>query len=273
MSLNRRRDRLKLLAAVVLLLGLLLLAANAVVPFVISRLLEAALPRALASYDREAGARTGSGALTVGGAGEAGIPKMKLRVDIGQTSLLDMIRGRLNQVRVRAHNLRLPNAPVFSSVEIELYDVRISPGALTRIGFARVNLVLGQEELNRYLEERLPLTERPAPRVEVEPDLILVTAGKEILGLVKLPLEVEGKLECPDGLQVDFAAERIRVGPVAVSGPAARALAGAVNPLVDLANLPFVSRVDKISLQPGKILIKGRARLVTPIPLRMPYRW
>lgn len=172
-------------------------------------------------------------------------------------------RNRVEYVRLVGIGVRPDPDLVVDPLVLTLRNAQFTtnPFEVTSIGEATFSGRISEASINRYLQKQGRTTGNfRNVRVELLQDQVRVSALAAVLQ-VEVPITTTGRIRIGDGLRVNYDPTNLTVGGVGVPASVLGMLATRVNPLVDLSGLRFTPLIERVTIDPGGLLVEGTAHL------------
>lgn len=185
-------------------------------------------------------------------------PAEKYSTRIHGDSAGAVIRGRLRSVHIDGQKVQLAPDLVVDEVTLDFAEVEVDTKSrrLRAVGSAEFTCRIGEARLNHYLRSVKP--DIPELAVRLRGDTLFVRAKPEVLGVLPVPVEVEGRLRPrPGGRLLDFDPDRARVSILPIPGVVIDYLAQKLSPTIDLSRLTIPIHVRSTQVRGGVIVLSG----------------
>lgn len=165
------------------------------------------------------------------------------------------------QVRVTGYGVRPVPDIVLRQLVLTFRDVdyQRQPFLVTRIGSADFSAQITDDAVNRYLTSQIAQRTTQLRLSDVRVSFLsneVRVAGIATVGGQALQVTTTGTLQ-PQGSLVLYQPRAITVGNTALTQEIGTAVSSYVNPLFDLARLPFTPQLRTITLAPGVATLTG----------------
>ncbi len=167
--------------------------------------------------------------------------------------------GEAERVTVMGERVRPQDAPVLDRIDLELHGVKYNrkDEKLERMDYARATARIKADDLAAFLTDHRSV--REASVTLEQPDQATIRLRPDISGLA-LPrgvaVEATGQLVADDG-NVNFIISSIEAVGANLGSRVAQRLSEAINPLVDLSDLPANLQVTEVHVEDGAVRIEA----------------
>ena len=168
------------------------------------------------------------------------------------------LRGHLRHVHIDGWGVHLAPALIVDTLALDFDEVNVDAraGRLESIGSAAFACQVGASYLDNYVRTRRG--DIPGLSVGVCGDRLVVNARPELLGLIGVPVSVEGTLlPRPGGAQLDFVPDAAHVARLRIPGLALDYLQRKLNPAIDLGGLRVPIQVSRAEVKDGSLTLTG----------------
>jgi hypothetical protein len=196
---------------------------------------------------------------------QAELPRMIGPADRYQVSVSrsggSLLAGRIPWVEIEGRNVRAIEGLNLDRLHVRLEEVRFrrSDHTVEEIGQTRFEAGLGADSVTRFVQRRSPGLRDV--RVRFSSGLVRVHATPALLG-IGFPLEIEGRPVLHGTTAINFDASRVALLRLGLPEFAVRRLEAQVNPLVDLATMPFPLQLTAVQIAGNQAVITGTATLI-----------
>lgn len=170
--------------------------------------------------------------------------------------------GEAERVGIVGERVRRDGVPVIDRLDLELTGVRYDRGdrVLERVDQTAATVRVLPDDLAAYLDTRRGVREASV-RVEA-PDRVVLRLRPEAGGILSdgVVAEVAGRLGV-DGGRVVLDVESVRAGGIGLGRLGARAIDGAVNPVLDLTEAEPALAVEAVRVEAGAVVVEATADL------------
>lgn len=186
-------------------------------------------------------------------------PAERYQVTVSRSSG-NLVAGRIPWIDIHGRNVRAIEGLNLDELLVRLEGVRFdrSKRALEEVDQSRFEARLGAASLTRYLQQRSPMLRDV--QLRFTEGHVRVRATPALLGL-GVPVEVTGRPVIQGGTALHFDADRVAVLRVGLPAFVAERLEATVNPLVDLAAMPFPLQLSTVAIQGDRAILTGTATI------------
>jgi hypothetical protein len=189
-------------------------------------------------------------------------PAEKYKVRVRGTKDAEIVVGRIRRVEIDGWNIQAGGQIELESLHAELRNLRYHapPEERVSVGDSLLVVQLTQTALNDYLRRQQPDSQ---PEVVLNDGTVTLKGMFRWLG-VPTPIETTGRLTIVDRVRLEFRAETVRVAADPMSGIGAEYIEKRLNPLLDVQRLNLPIRLDTITSESGRLVVRGTAHLPAP---------
>ncbi len=156
---------------------------------------------------------------------------------------------------------------IIDPLTLTLNDVQYQaqPFHVTSVGDVSFEARISEAAVNSNLRQqgRTTSTNLKNVRVEFQRGLVKITTSVPVMNAIDVPVATTGRLVLVDGVRANYELQTVRVNGLGVPATLRGLLTSLVNPLVDLSGLRFTPRATRVTIEPGAIILRGRALLRT----------
>ncbi len=190
-------------------------------------------------------------------------PAERYEVDV---SGVNLVSGQARRITAQGTRVQPEKAPLLERVDVELRDVtyNLREKKIERVGDALITAQVSRTDLTEFLENHRNLQE-VAVTLE-SPDQVTIRARPELSGMeipVGLNLSVTGRLAAED-TEVHYTLRDARALGISLGSSVAEALSEAINPLIDLSNMPCVLEVTEMRVEDEAIRVSATGNYPRP---------
>lgn len=167
-------------------------------------------------------------------------------------------RGYLSRVWIRGWNIKVIGGLVLKNATAELQGVQVDlrQKRLKDLKDSKIQAEITDRELTRYLKQaRPPLQDL---HLSFSPDGVQLTARPVVLFNLSVPVVIEGGLFVSSPETISFEPDRVKVAIISIPRSIIQWIARQINPLFDTRELRLPVVLEKVSLQPGLLIVEGR---------------
>jgi hypothetical protein len=171
-----------------------------------------------------------------------------------------LVAGRIPWIDIQGWNVKAIEGLNLDELLVRLEGVHFdrSDRRLEEVELSRFEARLGAASLTRYIQQRSPVLRDV--QVRFIEGRARVRATPALLGL-GVPVEVMGRPVLRGGTALHFDADRVAVLRVGLPEFVAQRLEASINPLVDLAAMPFPVQLSAVTIQGDRAIIIGTATI------------
>jgi len=195
---------------------------------------------------------------------EAQLPRLigpadKYEVSVSRSSG-SLVAGHIPWIEIRGRNVRAIQGLNLDMLQIRLEEVSFNRSTRTVKEIKQSGFVarLSAASITQFIRRRSP--NLGDVQVRFGGGKVRVHASPGVLG-IGVPVEVEGRPKLHGGTAIDFDADRLAVLHLGLPEFAVRRLEAHLNPLVDLATMPFPLQLAEARIEGDQALISGTAVL------------
>jgi hypothetical protein len=172
----------------------------------------------------------------------------------------NLVAGRIPWIDILGRNVRAIEGLSLGELRVRLEGVRFDRAKreLTEVTQSRFEARLGAASLTRYLQQRSPSLRDV--QVRFTQGRVQVRATPALLG-IGVPVQVTGRPVLRGGTALHFDADRVAVLRIGLPEFVAQRLEASVNPLVDLAAMPFPLQLSTVTIQGDRAIFTGTATI------------
>lgn len=171
--------------------------------------------------------------------------------------VLDLVRGRVPQIRLRGNDVQLKNGIVVDRLDVILSGVKFKlDQTITGIDSAEFTASLSQENLRDYLRKsRSDMTDA---EVELGDGKLVLSAKPRVIG-IKTPVLLEGTMEIVDGTKLNMVLSKLTARGIRVPGFVRGRIQHDINPVMDTTQMGMQAKLTKVAIKKGEITLSGTA--------------
>lgn len=179
-----------------------------------------------------------------------------VRISRGEGTRLS--RGYLGRVWIKGRKVKVIGGLTLKSATAELQGVQVDlrKKRLKDLKNSRIQVEVTDQELTRYLKQARPHLQDL--HLSFSPDGVQLTARPVVLFNLAIPVMIEGDLLVSSSETISFEPNRAKVAVISVPSSIIQWIARQINPLFDTRELRFPVILEKVSLQPGLLVVEGR---------------
>jgi hypothetical protein len=168
-----------------------------------------------------------------------------------------ILRGRLKQVHVTGSDVQLDPDLLVDDLTLDFDEVEVDMKAQTlhSIGSAAFGCRIGAANLDRYVRVRRP--DIGGLRIALKGSALVVNAKPDVLGVIAVPVSVQGRLVPRGGAALDFEPDQAKVSVLPIPQVVLDYLARKLNPVVELSRVAVPIQVTQADVQDGFLSLTG----------------
>jgi hypothetical protein len=168
-----------------------------------------------------------------------------------------ILRGRLKRVQVTGADVQLDPDLVVDDLTLDFEEVDVDTKAqvLRSVGNAAFACRIGAANLDHYVRARRD--DIPGLRVALKGSSIAVSMAADALGILSVPITVEGRLVPRGGGALDFEPDRARLSIVPIPRMVLDILAHRLNPVIELTDVAIPIQVTRAEVRDGALALTG----------------
>jgi hypothetical protein len=172
----------------------------------------------------------------------------------------NLIAGRIPWIDIRGSNVRAIEGLNLDELEVRLEGVRFDRGdrSVREIEQSRFAARIGAPSVTQYVRRRSPNLRDV--QVRFAQGAVQVRVSPALLGL-GVPVEVNGRPKLRGASAIDFDVSRVAVLRLGLPEFAVSRIEERINPLVDLAGLPFPLQLRDVRIEGDRVVVVGAASL------------
>jgi hypothetical protein len=168
-----------------------------------------------------------------------------------------ILRGRLKQVHVTGRDVQLDPDLLVDELTLDFDEIEVDTKAQTlrRVGSAAFGCRIGEARLDRYVRARR--RDVPSLSVTLKGGGLVVSAKPDVLGVIAVPVSVQGRLVPRGGGAIDFEPDRAKVSVLPIPQVVLDYLARKLNPVVELSQVAVPIQVTQADVRDGFLALTG----------------
>jgi uncharacterized protein YpmS len=179
---------------------------------------------------------------------------------------IQLAQGHLRKVDIIGEDVNLSPQLMIDELDIDARDIKadVRTQKVKSVGNVTFAAAIGQDSIDHYLAAQLSNTSQKQENLKVTINDHDVTATILVKALgITVPASVTGTfaVSSDSDKHIQFKANKGSLSVIPVPQFALKLALDKMNPVIDLSNTTVPVTVDSISVQSGKIVLRGEAQL------------
>ncbi len=184
-------------------------------------------------------------------------PAESYQVRISRDGDTDLLAGRISRLQVSGASVRARGGLLIDRVEGELVGVRFNRKreSLEAVVSSDLLATVSSESAVAYLNARD--TSLRDLRVDFEEGRVRLSARRDLPAGLSLPVVLEGAFQLDGPRWVSFVPDSLSVARLSLPRVVVSYVERRINPVFDLDVLGLPLDLDRVEVQPGRVLLRG----------------